>query len=70
MKVVAKTDIGAFPLLSRGKVRDIYEIDERTLLIVTTDRMSAFDVVLPEPVPYKGVVLNQLAVIFSGFSFT
>ncbi|MEF8943425.1 MAG: phosphoribosylaminoimidazolesuccinocarboxamide synthase, partial [Desulfohalobiaceae bacterium] len=39
---------------------DIYEIDEETLLIVTTDRMSAFDVILPDPIPYKGVVLNKL----------
>lgn len=60
MKIVTKTEITAYPLISRGKVRDIYEVDDRTLLIVTTDRMSAFDVVLSEPIPYKGVVLNQL----------
>ena len=41
MQVVTQTDIREFPLLSRGKVRDIYGIDEKTLLIVTTDRMSA-----------------------------
>lgn len=64
MKIVTETNIDAFPLLSRGKVRDIYEIDERSLLIVTTDRMSAFDVVLPDPVPYKGVVLNQLTLFW------
>lgn len=64
MKVVTETNIDAFPLISRGKVRDIYEIDERSLLIVTTDRMSAFDVVLPAPVPYKGVVLNQLTLFW------
>lgn len=64
MKVVTKTDITACPLISRGKVRDIYEVDERTLLIVTTDRMSAFDVVLAEPVPYKGVILNQLTLFW------
>ena len=42
MKVTTKTDIKEFPLLNRGKVRDIYDIDDSTLLIVTTDRMSAF----------------------------
>ena len=60
MDIVTQTDLKAYPLLSRGKVRDIYEVDEKTLLIVTTDRMSAFDVVMPDPIPYKGVVLNQL----------
>ena len=64
MQIVEYTDITAYPLLSRGKVRDIYEIDERTLLIVTTDRMSAFDVVLSQPVPYKGVILNKLTLFW------
>lgn len=48
-------------LLSRGKVRDIYEVDADKLLIVTTDRLSAFDVVLPTPIPDKGKVLNQIS---------
>ncbi len=60
MKIVTKTQIREYPLVSRGKVRDIYEIDPKTLLIVTTDRMSAFDVIMNEPIPYKGVVLNQI----------
>ncbi len=60
MDIVTQTEIREYPLLSRGKVRDIYGLDDKTLLIVTTDRMSAFDVVLPDPIPYKGVVLNQL----------
>ena len=60
MKIVTKTQIREYPLVSRGKVRDIYEIDPQTLLIVTTDRMSAFDVIMNEPIPYKGVVLNQI----------
>lgn len=64
MKIVYQTNIDAYPLLARGKVRDIYEIDARTLLIVTTDRMSAFDVLLAEPVPYKGVILNQLTLFW------
>lgn len=61
MKIVTQTQISAYPLLSRGKVRDIYELDPATLLIVTTDRMSAFDVLMSEPIPYKGVILNQLS---------
>ena len=64
MKVVVKTDISAYPLLSRGKVRDIYSVDEKTLLIVTTDRMSAFDVIMNEPIPYKGVILNQITLFW------
>ncbi len=64
MKVVVKTDITAYPLLSRGKVRDIYTVDEKTLLIVTTDRMSAFDVIMNEPIPYKGVILNQITLFW------
>jgi len=62
MQTVTRTEIPEFPLLARGKVRDIYEIDEETLLIVTTDRMSAFDVILSDPIPYKGVVLNKLTI--------
>ncbi|MES9815645.1 MAG: phosphoribosylaminoimidazolesuccinocarboxamide synthase [Candidatus Thiodiazotropha sp.] len=48
-------------LLNRGKVRDIYEADQNHLLIVTTDRLSAFDVVLPQPIPGKGEVLTRVA---------
>jgi phosphoribosylaminoimidazole-succinocarboxamide synthase len=47
--------------LHTGKVRDIYEVDADTLLIVTTDRLSAFDVVLPDPIPWKGRVLNEIS---------
>jgi len=49
------------PLHSRGKVRDTYRISDRELLMVSTDRLSAFDVVLPTPIPEKGRVLNQLS---------
>ncbi len=45
----------------QGKVRDIYDVDAGHLLIVTTDRLSAFDVVLPDPIPYKGTVLTQIS---------
>jgi len=49
-----------FPILRHGKVRDVYEIDADRLLLVATDRVSAFDVVLDQPVPHKGAVLTQL----------
>lgn len=52
--------IQSLPLVHRGKVRDMYAVDEHKLLIVTTDRISAFDVVLGEPIPGKGQVLTQL----------
>ena len=48
----------------RGKVRDVYNIDDKYLLMVVSDRISAFDVVLPEGIPYKGQVLNQIAAMF------
>jgi len=48
----------------KGKVRDVYTIDNKYLAMVVTDRISAFDVVLPEPIPYKGQVLNQIAASF------
>ena len=53
--------IPGLPRIGRGKVRDIYEVDESHLLIVTTDRLSAYDVVLPDPVPGKGEVLTALS---------
>ncbi len=49
------------PLVRRGKVRDVYRVDADRLLLVTTDRISAFDVVMHEAIPYKGVVLTQLS---------
>ena len=64
MKILTSTDIHVCPLLSRGKVRDIYQVDEDRLLIVTTDRMSAFDVMMDRPIPYKGVVLNQITLFW------
>jgi phosphoribosylaminoimidazole-succinocarboxamide synthase len=60
-QVVTRTEFPAFPALRRGKVRDIYSLDGRRLLIVTTDRLSAFDVVLPNGIPQKGKVLTQLS---------
>lgn len=56
-----ESSIPHLKLLGRGKVRDMYEIDDRHLLIVTTDRMSAFDVILPDPIPGKGRVLTEVS---------
>jgi phosphoribosylaminoimidazole-succinocarboxamide synthase len=57
---VGRTDL-PLPLVARGKVRDVYAVGDDRLLIVATDRISAFDVVLPQPIPYKGAVLTQLS---------
>lgn len=59
-KVLLKTNFSEVPLLSSGKVRDIYELDD-TLLIVVTDRISAFDFILPNGIPDKGKVLNLIS---------
>ena len=45
----------------QGKVREVYEVSDKALVVVTTDRISAFDVILPSPVPGKGIVLNKLS---------
>jgi len=50
--------------IHQGKVRDIYDVDAQHLLIVTTDRLSAFDVVLPDPIPFKGAVLTQISLFW------
>jgi len=60
--VVLETSL-PYPLLKRGKVRDLYDLGDR-LLIVSTDRISAFDVVLPNGIPYKGEALNRLSVFW------
>ncbi len=65
MPAVYQTDLPELRLASRGKVRDIYDLGEH-LLIVATDRVSAFDVVLPTPVPGKGEVLTRLATHWFG----
>jgi phosphoribosylaminoimidazole-succinocarboxamide synthase len=56
-----QSTIKSLPLLARGKVRDIYGVGDAHLLIVTTDRLSAFDVVLPDPIPGKGAVLTAVS---------
>ena len=61
MSVLLESNLTSLSLLHRGKVRDIYEVDDDRLLIVQTDRLSAFDVILPTPVPGKGQVLTTLS---------
>ncbi len=56
-----ESDLSDLKLLNRGKVRDIYEVDDNHLLIVTSDRLSAFDVILPQAIPGKGEVLTRVA---------
>jgi phosphoribosylaminoimidazole-succinocarboxamide synthase len=58
---VHETHIPSLTCIHRGKVRDVYAIDEHSLLIVATDRLSAFDVVLPDPIPGKGRILNHIS---------
>jgi phosphoribosylaminoimidazole-succinocarboxamide synthase len=58
---VYESTIKSLPLLGRGKVRDIYAVDDDKLLIVVSDRLSAFDVILPDPIPGKGAVLTGVA---------
>jgi phosphoribosylaminoimidazole-succinocarboxamide synthase len=60
-EVLFYSELKSLPLLNRGKVRDIYAVGEDQLLIVTADRLSAFDVVLPTPIPHKGKVLTALS---------
>src|SRR5438552_13133070 len=59
--VLYESNIKSLPHLGKGKVRDIYAVDGDKMLIVTSDRLSAFDVVLSDPIPDKGKVLNQMA---------
>ncbi|MBC8209681.1 MAG: phosphoribosylaminoimidazolesuccinocarboxamide synthase [Gammaproteobacteria bacterium] len=60
-QAVHQTHLQNLPLIARGKVRDIYQIDEHHLLFVTTDRISAFDVIMPNPVPGKGEILTRIS---------
>lgn len=58
------TSIASLPLIARGKVRDIYAVGDTHLLLVTTDRLSAFDVVFPTPIPDKGRILNAMSLFW------
>ena len=58
---IFESKISSLRKLGKGKVRDIYAVGDDKMLIVTSDRLSAFDVVLPDPIPDKGRVLNEMA---------
>jgi len=61
MTTLTQTSLSSLKLLNRGKVRDIYDVDDENILIVTTDRLSAFDIIMNEPIPFKGEVLTKMA---------
>ncbi len=65
--VLMESNIPSLPLLSRGKVRDLYAVGDDQLLMVASDRISAFDVVLPTPIPRKGEVLTKLSIFWFDF---
>ena len=65
MTAVMKTEL-PLPLVRRGKVREVYRVDDARLLLVASDRISAFDVVMNEPVPDKGAVLTQISAFWFG----
>jgi phosphoribosylaminoimidazole-succinocarboxamide synthase len=62
-----KSELQDFPLLHRGKVRDVYKISDSELLVVATDRISAFDCILPTPIPKKGEILTALSAFWFNF---
>ena len=66
MQALYESSIKSLPLISKGKVRDIYAVGDDKLLMVTTDRLSAFDVVMGDPIPGKGIVLNEMANFWFG----
>jgi phosphoribosylaminoimidazole-succinocarboxamide synthase len=63
-EVLFESSVPELPLIGRGKVRDIYSVDDDHLLIVTTDRLSAYDVIMPDPVPGKGEVLTRISLFW------
>jgi phosphoribosylaminoimidazole-succinocarboxamide synthase len=67
---IFNSQLQSLPLIKRGKVRDIYAIDDQHMLIVATDRLSAFDVILPNPIPDKGAVLTAVSNFWFDFTET
>ncbi len=61
VQTVSKTSVAGLPLVHRGKVRDVYQVNEKELLLVATDRISAFDCIMPTPIPQKGAILTALS---------
>ncbi len=64
MNVLFESKLTSLKLINKGKVRDLYEIDDKHLLIVTTDRVSAFDLILPTAIKGKGIILTEIAVFW------
>src|SRR5512146_868941 len=64
MPGLLETNIQSLPYLHRGKVRDIYAVGDDKLLVIQTDRLSAFDVILPTPIPGKGRVLTEMSLFW------
>ncbi len=65
-QILYKADLKSLPLINSGKVRDIFSVDDDHMLIVTSDRLSAFDVILPDPIPGKGCVLTTVSNFWFG----
>lgn len=61
MNALFKSEITSLKKIAEGKVRDIYDVDDQHMLIVTSDRLSAFDVILPDPIPLKGALLTEVS---------
>ena len=61
---IFNSKIASLKMTNKGKVRDIYNLDDSRILIVTTDRLSAFDYIVPNPVPDKGILLNKLSIFW------
>lgn len=67
VKTISETNAESLPLIYRGKVRDVYQVDEERLLLVATDRISAFDCIMPTAIPRKGEILTQISAFWFGF---
>ena len=63
--ILHTSNLTSLKKIYQGKVRDVYEIDNENILIVATDRVSVFDVILPTPIPNKGIILNQVSNFYS-----
>ena len=61
VKTISETNLSGLTLIHRGKVRDVYQVNDQQFLLVATDRISAFDCVMPTPIPHKGSVLTNLS---------
>ena len=61
LETLYESTLKSLPLVAKGKVRDVYAVGDEHLLMVTTDRLSAFDVIMPDPIPGKGAVLTAVS---------